>query len=139
MPSSLTFNSNCILQGPDSRKLCEFCILLMQTVHKFYYTFQNYRESFQKVQELCRLSGNFPNCSETIQTRVWRIFGYSNIFEYFLVRIFIRIMFVSFFWCKYIQIFIRFLIRRYWDIRSYHFFDTNIFGYSFVLFFIWIY
>ena len=40
------------------------------------------------------------------QTRVWRIFGYSNIFEYFPVRIFIRIIFVSFLWCEYIRIFI---------------------------------
>ena len=59
-----------------------------------------------------------------IQNRVWRIFGYSNIFEYFPVRIFIRIIFVSFFWCEYIQIFIRIV-----------FFYTNIFGYSFVSFF----
>ena len=71
------------------------------------------------------------------EIRVWRIFGYSNIFEYFPIRIFVRIIFVSFFWCKYIQIFVRivFLIRIYSDIRSYHFFDTNIFGYSFVSFF----
>ena len=69
--------------------------------------------------------------------RVWRLFGYSNVFEYFPVRIFVRIIFVSFFWCEYIRIFIRivFLIRIYSDIRSYHFFDTNIFGYSFVSFF----
>ena len=71
------------------------------------------------------------------QIRVWRIFGYSNIFEYFLIRIFVRIIFVSFFLYKYIRIFVRiaFLIRIYSDIRSYHFFDTNIFGYSFVSFF----
>ena len=49
--------------------------------------------------------------------RVWQIFGYSNIFEYFPVRIFIRIIF---------------LMQIYSDIHSYFFFDTNIFGYSFV-------
>ena len=55
-------------------------------------------------------------------------------FEYFPIRIFIRIIFVSFFWYEYIRIFVRiaFLIRIYSDICSYHFFDTNIFGYSFV-------
>ena len=58
-------------------------------------------------------------------------------FEYFPIRIFVRIIFVSFFWYEYIRIFVRiaFLIRIYSDIRSYHFFDTNIFGYSFVSFF----
>ena len=55
-------------------------------------------------------------------------------FEYFPIWIFVRIIFVSFFWYEYIRIFIRiaFLIRIYSDIRSYHLFDTNIFGYSFV-------
>ena len=66
---------------------------------------------------------------------VWRIFGYSNIFEYFLPRIFVRIIFVSFFWYEYIRIFVRiiFLIRIYSDIRSYHIFhiiECWIFGYS---------
>ena len=58
-------------------------------------------------------------------------------FEYFPIWIFVRIIFVSFFWYEYIRIFIRiaFLIRIYSDIRSYHLFDTNIFGYSFVSFF----
>ena len=58
-------------------------------------------------------------------------------FEYFPIRIFVRTIFVSFFWYEYIRIFVRiaFLIRIYSDIRSYHFFDTNIFGYSFVSFF----
>ena len=66
--------------------------------------------------------------------RVWRIFGYSNIFKYFPIRIFVRIIFVSFFWCEYIKIFIRivFFIRIYSDIRSYRFLDINIFKYSFV-------
>ena len=68
--------------------------------------------------------------------RVWRIFGYSNIFEYFPVRIFVRIIFVSFFyanifgysfvlffWYEYIRIFVRiiFLMRIYSDIPSYRF------------------
>ena len=55
---------------------------------------------------------------------VWRIFGYSNIFEYFPIRIFVRIIFVSFFWYEYIRIFVRML-----------FLDTNLFVYSFVSFF----
>ena len=72
--------------------------------------------------------------------RVWRIFGYSNIFEYFPIRSFVRIIFVifvSFFWYKYIRIFIRivFFIQIYSYIRLYHFFYTNIFRYSFVSFF----
>ena len=68
---------------------------------------------------------------------MWRIFGYSNIFEYFLPWIFVRIIFVSFLWYEYIRIFIRiaFLIRIYSEIHSYHLFDTNIFVYSFVSFF----
>ena len=55
-------------------------------------------------------------------------------FEYFLIQIFIRIIFVSFFWYEYIRIFVRiaFLIRIYSDIRSYRFLDINIFEYSFV-------
>ena len=87
---------------------------------------------------------------------VTNIFGYSKIqplasnlkltskiwyeciltFEYFPIWIFVRIIFISFFWYEYIRIFIRiaFLIRIYSDIRSYHLFDTNIFGYSFVSF-----
>ena len=74
---------------------------------------------------------------EVTWIRVWRIFGYSNIFEYFPIRIFVRIIFVSFVWYEYIRIFVRiiFLIQIYSDIHSYHFFDMNIFGYSFVLFF----
>ena len=56
-----------------------------------------------------------------IQTRVWRIFGYSNIFKYFPIRIFICIILVWFFF-----------IRIYSNIRSYDVFDTNIFGYLFV-------
>ena len=59
----------------------------------------------------------------SICSRVWRIFGYSNIFEYFPIRIFLCIIFVSFF-----------LIRIYSHIHSYCFFYTNIFGYSFVSF-----
>ena len=59
-----------------------------------------------------------------IHAIVWRIFGYSNIFEYFPIRIFVRIIFVSFFWYEYIRIFVRML-----------FLDTNIFVYSFVSFF----
>ena len=60
-----------------------------------------------------------------------------QIFEYFPIRIFVRIIFVSFFLYKYIRIFVRivFLIQIYSHIRWYHFFDTNIFGYSFALFF----
>ena len=60
-----------------------------------------------------------------------------RIFEYFPIRIFVRIIFVSFVWYEYIRIFVRiiFLIQIYSDIRSYHFFDTNIFGYSFLSFF----
>ena len=95
----------------------------------------------------------------------WHSVTNIRIFEYFLPRIFVRIIFVSFFWYEYIRIFVRiiFLIRIYSDIRSYHifhiiecwifgysnifrhkysfisylypFFDTNIFGHSFVLFF----
>ena len=77
---------------------------------------------------------------------VWRIFGYSNIFEYFPIRIFVRIIFLiriysyirsyAFFGYEYIRIFVHiiFFIRIYSDIRSYCFFDMNIFG-SFVLFF----
>ena len=40
----------------------------------------------------------------------------------------------EFIWYEYIRIFDRiiFLIRIYWDIRSYHFLDMNIFEYSFV-------
>ena len=55
-------------------------------------------------------------------------------FEYFPIWIFVRIIFVSFFWYEYIRIFIRiaFLIRIYSDIRSYRFLDINIFEYSFV-------
>ena len=55
-------------------------------------------------------------------------------FEYFPIWIFVRIIFVSFFWYEYIRIFIRiiFLIRIYSDIRSYRFLYINIFEYSFV-------
>ena len=92
-----------------------------------------------ELENICSLQSIFslPLYKGRVQNRVWRIFGYSNIFEYFPIRIFVRIIFVSFFWCEYIQIFVRivFLIRIYSDIRSYHFFDTNIFGYSFVSFF----
>ena len=57
-----------------------------------------------------------------------------RIFEYFPIRIFVRIIFVSFVWYEYIRIFVRiiFLIRIYSDIRSYRFLDINIFEYSFV-------
>ena len=53
----------------------------------------------------------------------WKLYKYLNIwiFVSFLIRIFIRIIFVSFLF-----------IRIYSDIRSYRFLDTNIFGYSFV-------
>ena len=63
-------------------------------------------------------------CPRGVWSIVWRIFGYSNIFEYFPIRIFVRIIFVSFFWYEYIRIFVRML-----------FLDTNIFVYSFVSFF----
>ena len=55
-------------------------------------------------------------------------------FEYFPIRIFVRTIFISFFWYEYIRIFVRiaFLIRIYSDIRSYRFLDINIFEYSFV-------
>ena len=58
-------------------------------------------------------------------------------FKYFPIQIFVRIIFVSFVWYEYIRIFVHIilLIRIYSDIRLYHFFDTNIFGYSFVSFF----
>ena len=50
-----------------------------------------------------------PNamCSGGFHNGVWRIFGYSNIFEYFPLRIFVRIIFVSFFWYQYIRTFVR--------------------------------
>ena len=55
-------------------------------------------------------------------------------FEYFPIWIFVRIIFVSFFWYEYIRIFIRlaFLIRIYSDIPSYCYLDINIFEYLFV-------
>ena len=72
------------------------------------------------------------------------VFVYSNIFRYeylfvsysyhlFDTNIF-GYSFVSFFWYKYIRIFIRiiFLIWIYSDIRSYCFLEKNIFEYSFV-------
>ena len=43
-----------------------------------------------------RLSSEVVDTNTYLGTRVSRIFGYSNIFEYFPVRIFIRIIFVSF-------------------------------------------
>ena len=63
-----------------------------------------------------------------------------QLFGYIFIRIFkcwFGCSFVSKFWYEYIRIFVRIkiLIRIYSDIRSYCFFDTNIFGYSFVLFF----
>ena len=51
---------------------------------------------YHLVEKIC----SFP-------TRVWQIFGYSNIFEYFPIRIFVRIIFVAFFWYKYIRTFAR--------------------------------
>ena len=63
-----------------------------------------------------------------VQIRVWRIFGYSNIFKYFPIQIFVCIIFVSFFIRIYSNICLyHFLIQIYSDIRLYHFFDTNIF------------
>ena len=55
------------------------------------------------------------------RTRVWRIFGYLNIFEYFPIQIFVHIIFVSFLLYEYIRMFVRIV-----------FFYANIFGYSFV-------
>ena len=63
-----------------------------------------------------------------------QIYSYIRIFSVRNIRSYhIRIIFLY----EYIRIFVRiiFLIRIYSDIRSYCFFDTNIFGYSFVLFF----
>ena len=57
---------------------------------------------------------------EWVYIRVWRIFGYSNIFWY-------KYLFVSYSYLFFIWI--------YSDIRSYCFFDTNILRYSFVSFF----
>ena len=68
------------------------------------------------------------------------IFRYSFVlfFWYEYIRIFIRFIFLY----EYIRIFIRiiFFIWIYSDIRSYHFFDKNIFGYPFMPNFLkWIY
>ena len=94
---------------------------------------------------LCQLCFNFllyhtskiqPLASNLkLISKIW--YECIRMFEYFPIWIFVRIIFVSFFWYEYIRIFIRiaFLIRIYSDIRSYHLFDTNIFGYSFVSFF----
>ena len=57
---------------------------------------------------------------EWVYIRVWRIFGYSNIFWY-------KYLFVSYSY--------HFFIWIYSDIRSYCFFSTNILRYSFVSFF----
>ena len=78
---------------------------------------------------MIKMIENFISATATLASYmfiiiVWRIFGYSNIFEYFPIRIFVRIIFVSFFWYEYIRIFVRML-----------FLDTNIFVYSFVSFF----
>ena len=67
----------------------------------------------QRTQDIASLTW-------VISPRVWRISRYSNIFKYFPIQIFVRIIF--FIWI-------------YSDICSYCFFDTNIFGYSFVSFF----
>ena len=53
----------------------------------------------QKESEVTQCSGGFHN-------RVWQIFGYLNIFEYFLIQIFVSIIFT----------------QMYSDIHSYHFF-----------------
>ena len=70
-----------------------------------------------------------------------------NLFKYFPIRIFVRIIFISFlyanifgylfvsiFWYKYIRIFIRiiFLIQISYDNFMYRFLHINIFEYSFV-------
>ena len=54
-------------------------------------------------------------------------------FEYFPIRIFVRTIFVSFFWYEYIRIFVRiaFLIRIYSDIHSY-----QLFGYECIQIFV---
>ena len=42
-------------------------------------------------------TGSLVSWFHAIHIRVWRIFRYSNIFEYFPIQIFVRIIFVSFF------------------------------------------
>ena len=67
--------------------------------------------------------------------RVWQIFGYSNIFlyEYSFVSYSYHFFDTNIFGYSLFVSF--FLIQIYSDIRSYCFSDTNIFGYSFVLLF----
>ena len=46
------------------------------------------------------------NIEKALWNIVWLIFGYSNMFEHFLLQIFVRFIFVLFFWYKYILIFV---------------------------------
>ena len=72
----------------------------------------NYSPNVVALPSIHRFLHSWISLPTRILIIVWQIFGYSNIFEYFPLRIFVRIIFVSFF-----------LIRIYSDIRSYCFFQ----------------